>query len=102
MGMPSIYTLLSKVQVRWARHVSHMNNEHLPKRLPYDTLLVGKHPVGRPKMHFKDSLKMSLKDLEIPVETWERLVSNWVRWQGQVSRGVMAAKNHHAVEATDK
>ena len=36
----------------------------------YGKLLVGKCPVGRPKMHFKDSLKMSLKDLEIPVKTW--------------------------------
>ena len=67
-GMPSIYTLLSKTQVRWAGHVSCMSNEHLPKRLLYGELLVGKCPVGRPKMHFKDSLKMSLKDLEIPVK----------------------------------
>ena len=80
MGMPSIYTLLSKVQVRWAGHVSHMSNEHLPKRLLYGELLVGKCPVGRPKMHFKDSLKMSLKDLEIPVKTGERLASDQVRW----------------------
>ena len=80
MGMPSIYTLLSKVQVRWAGHVSCMSDEHLPKRLLYDELLVGKCPVDRPKMHFKDSLKMSLKDLEIPVKTWKRLFSDWVRW----------------------
>ena len=53
-------------------------------------------------MHFKDSLKMSLKDLEIPVEAWERLASDWVRWQGQMSRGVKAAINHHAVETTCK
>ena len=102
MGMPSIYTFLSKVKVRWAGHVSHTSNECLQKRLLYGKLLVGKCPVGRPKMHFKDSLKMSLKDLEIPVETWERLASNWVRWQGQISRGVMAAENHHSVEATHK
>ena len=69
MGMPSIYTLLSKVQVRWAGHVPCMSHEHLPKMLLYGKLLVGKHPVGRPKMHFKDSLKMPLKDLEIPVKT---------------------------------
>ena len=79
-GMPSIYTLLSKAQVRWAGHVSCMSDEHLPKRLLYGELLVGKCPVGRPKMHFKDSLKMSLKDLEIPVKTWERLASDQVRW----------------------
>ena len=80
MGMPSIYTLLSKVQVRWVGHVSHISNEHLPKRLLFGKLLVGKCPVGRPKMHFKDSLNMSLKDMEIPVKTWERLASNQVKW----------------------
>ena len=35
MGMSSIYTLLSKVQVKWVEHVSCMSNEHLPKRLLY-------------------------------------------------------------------
>ena len=79
MGMPSIYTLLSKAQVRWVGHVSCISNEHLPKRLLYGKLLVGKCPVDRPKMHFKDSLKMSLKNLEIPVKTWERLASDWSR-----------------------
>ena len=76
MSMPSIHTLLSKVQVKWAGHVSYMSDECLPKRLLYGELLVGKCPVGRPKMQFKDSLKMSLKDLEIPVEAWESLASD--------------------------
>ena len=58
-----------------------MSNEYLPKRLLYVKQLVVKHPAGRPKMQFKDSLKMSLKDLEIPLKTWERLASNWVRSQ---------------------
>ena len=76
MGMPNVLTLLSKVQVRWVGHVLHMRDECLPKRLLYIKLLVGKCPVGRPKMQFKDSLKMSLKDLEISVKTWESLVSD--------------------------
>ena len=82
-GMPSIYILLSEVQVRWAGHVSCMSDECLPKGLLYGELLVWKYPVGRPKMHFEDSLKMSLKDLEISVKNWERLVSDWVRSQEQ-------------------
>ena len=53
-----------------------MSNEHLPKRLLYGKLLVGKCPVGRSKMQVKDSLKMSLKDLEIPVRTWESVTSD--------------------------
>ena len=100
--MPSIHTSLSKAQVRWAGHVSHMSDEHLPKRLLHGKLLVGKCPVDRPKMQFNDSLKLSLKGLEIPVKTAERLASNKVRRGGQISRGVMAAENYHAVEATCK
>ena len=49
------------MQVRWVGHVSCMSDECLPKRLLYGELLVAKCPVGRPKMHFKDSLKMSLR-----------------------------------------
>ena len=79
-GMSSIYTLLSKVQVRWVGYVPCISSGHLLKRSLYGELLIGKCPVGRPKMQFKDSLKMSLKDLEIPVKTWERLASDWVRW----------------------
>ena len=50
IGMPSIHTLLSKAQVRWAEHVSHMSDECFLKRLLYSELLVGKQPAGRPKM----------------------------------------------------
>ena len=53
-----------------------MSDEHLPKRLLYGELLVGKCPVGRPKMQFKDTLKTSQKDLEIPVKTWKSLASD--------------------------
>ena len=102
MGMLSIHTLLSKVQVRWAGHVLHMSNEHLPNRLLLWQTACRETPVGRPKMWFKDSLKMSLKDLEIPVETLEGLASNQVRWWGQISRGAVAAENHHTVEAACK
>ena len=31
MGMPSIYPLLSKVQVRWVGYVSHMSDKHLQR-----------------------------------------------------------------------
>ena len=65
-GMPSIYTLLKLAQLRWTGHVTRMPDERLPKKILYGELQVGKRSHGGQKKRYKDTLKASLKDFNIP------------------------------------
>ena len=69
----SIHTIVLCSQLRWAGHVQPMDDCCLPKRLLYGELSTGKRSLGRPKLHYKDTLKVSLKHCGIPYTTWESL-----------------------------
>ena len=55
-GLPSIFTMLRKSQLRWSGHVIKMSDERLPKRLLYGELLTGVRCRGGQKKRFKDTL----------------------------------------------
>ena len=59
-------------QRRWTGHVTRMPNERLPKKVLYGELQEGKRSQGSQKKRYKDTLKASLKDLNIPTESWEQ------------------------------
>ena len=71
-GMQSIHTLLKLAQLRWTGHVTRMPDERLPKKILYGELQVGKRSHGDQKKRYKDTLKASLKDFNIPTESWEQ------------------------------
>ena len=60
--LPSVITVMRKAQPRWASHVSHMQDDRIPKQLYYGELWFRKPTVGGQRKHCKDSLKVSLKD----------------------------------------
>ena len=68
-GMQSIHTLLKLAQLRWTGHVTRMPDERLPKKILYGKLQVGKRSHGGQKKRYKDTLKASLKDFNIPTES---------------------------------
>ena len=53
-------------QLRWTGHVSRMPEERLPKKILYGELEMGKRSHGGQKKRYKDTLKASLKDFNIP------------------------------------
>ena len=65
-GMQSVHTLLKLAQLRWTGHVARMPDERLPKKILYGELQVGKRSHGGQKKRYKDTLKTSLKDSNIP------------------------------------
>ena len=72
-GMQSVHTLLKLAQLRGTAYISRMPEERLPKKILYGKLEMGKHSHGGQKKRYKDTLKASLRDFNIPAESWEQI-----------------------------
>ena len=72
-GMQSMHTVLKLAQLRWTGHVIRMPDERLPKKVFYGELREGKRSQGGQKKRYKDTLKASLKDFDIPIGSLKRL-----------------------------
>ena len=59
-----------------------MPDERLPKKILYVELQVGKCSYGGQKKRHKDTLKASLKDFNIPTESWEQIAQDRTKWRG--------------------
>ena len=86
--MDSIYAILMRSQLRWAGHVSRMDDCRLPKRLFFGELSSGKRSLGRPKLRYKDTLKALLKKCDIPYSTWEESAEDRPAWRSRINSGV--------------
>ena len=60
-----------------------MPDERLPKKILYAELQVGKRSRGSQKKRYKDTLKASFKDFNIPTESWEQIAQD--RQSGEAS-----------------
>ncbi|BHF61198.1 hypothetical protein SprV_0100417100 [Sparganum proliferum] len=72
-GILSIYTMLRQMQLRWSGHLVRMDDERLPKRLFYGDVATGSRRQGGQIRRYKDTLKSSLKRLQINPTNWEDL-----------------------------
>ena len=78
--MTSIHAMLKRCKLRWAGHICHMSDEHLPKRLLYGGLKAGKCSHGGQEKHYKDILKACLKSCGICSDTWEKAAQVHATW----------------------
>ena len=72
----SIEAMLLKSQLRWAGHVSRMEDHRLPKIALYGELSTGNRDRGAPKKRYKDSLKKSLSACHIDHQQWCTLAAD--------------------------
>ena len=101
-GMQSKHTLLKLAQLRWTGHVTRMPDERLPKKILYEELQVGKRSHGGQKTRQKDTLKASLKDFDIPTESWEQIAQDRTKWRGTIRRGASEYEAKRISEAKQK
>ncbi|KAL1263554.1 hypothetical protein QQF64_006293 [Cirrhinus molitorella] len=80
-NLPSVYILLMKAQTRWAGHVVRMPEHRIPKQLLYGELSQGKRSCGGQKKRYKDTLKASLKSMDIDPTFWEILAQDRSTWR---------------------
>ena len=84
-GMQSVHAVLKLAQLRWAAHVNRMPGECLPKKILYGELEMGKCSHGGQKKRY--TLKASLKDFNIPTESWVQIAQDRAKWRGLIRKG---------------
>nr|VZI09470.1 unnamed protein product [Spirometra erinaceieuropaei] len=86
-GILSIYSILRQMQLRWSGHLVRMDDERLPKRLFYGDVATGSRRQGGRIRRYKDTLKSSLKRLQINPTNWEELARDRPTWRRTVKTG---------------
>ena len=101
-GMQSMHTVLKLAQLRWTGHVIRMPDARLPKKVFYGELQEGKRSQSGQKKRYKDTLKASLKDFEIPMGSWEQTAQERSKWRGLINKGAALYEKKRICEAERK
>nr|VZI07645.1 unnamed protein product [Spirometra erinaceieuropaei] len=86
-GMLSIHSLLRQMQLRSSGHLVRMDDERLPRRLFSGDVATGSCRQGGQIRCYKDTLKSSLKRLQINPTNWEELARDRPTWRRTVKTG---------------
>ncbi|KAJ7396403.1 hypothetical protein BTVI_145489 [Pitangus sulphuratus] len=92
-AVTSIEAMLLRTQLRWAGHISRMQDYRLPKIVLFDELATGYHKRGAPKRRYKDSLKQSLSLGHIDHHHWSILASNRDTWRHTIYNAAASFEN---------
>nr|VZI35414.1 unnamed protein product [Spirometra erinaceieuropaei] len=82
-----IYIMLRQAQLRWSGHLVCMDDERLLKRLIYGDVATGFRRQGGLIRRYEDTLKSSLKRLQLNPTTWEDVARDRLTWRRTVKTG---------------
>ena len=97
-----ICVLLKLAQLRWTGHVTRMPEERLPKKVLYGELHEGKRSQGGQTKRYEDTLNASLKDFNIPTESWEQAAQDRTKWRCLINKGASQFETKRICEAKRK
>jgi len=86
-GSYDLITIIRHRRLRWAGHVSRMEDNRLPKQVLYSELPDAHRPIGRPKLRFRDMLQRDLNAFSITSTSWEKLASDKRDWKSAIETG---------------
>ena len=75
-SVPSIESILFKVQLHWAGHDTRMEDIHMPKAVFFSEPQEGKRDRGAPRKRYKDQLKRQLAQAGISHQSWQQEASD--------------------------
>ena len=101
-GITSVEAMLMKTQLRWAGHVSRMEDHRLPKIVLYGELSTGHRDRGAPKKRYKDSLKKSLSTCHIDHRQWSALAADRGAWRHAVHQSVSSFESNRRATLEEK
>nr|VZI33655.1 unnamed protein product [Spirometra erinaceieuropaei] len=96
----SVYAMLIQLQLRWSDHHVRMGDERLPERLFYGDIATGSRRQGGQIRRFKDTLKSSLKCLQIDPSNREDLARDRPTWRRTVMTGAGISEANRIAAAT--
>ena len=79
-SLPSIESILLQVQLRWAGHITRMEDVRMPKAVFFSELQEGKRDRGAPRKCYKDQLKRQLAQAGISYQSWQQEASDRDSW----------------------
>ena len=99
-SLPSIESILLQVQLRWAGHVTRMEDARMPKAVFFSELQEGKRDRGSPRKRYKDQLKKQLAQAGISHQSRQQKASDRDSWHSSVRkvRCEFEAERHKAAK----
>ena len=101
-GVTSTQAMLLKSQLRWAGHVSRMEDHCLPKITLYGEHSTGHHNRGAPKKCYKDCLKKSLNACHIDHHQWSTLAADHKTWRHTITSAISSFENTRRATLVEK
>ena len=85
-SLPSIESILLQVHLRWAGHVTRVEDVRMPKAVFFRELQEGKRDRGAPRKRYKDQLKRQLAQAGISHQSWQQEASDRDSWRSSVRK----------------
>ena len=101
-GITSVEAMVMKTQIRWAGHVSRMEDHRLPKIVLYGELSTGHRDRGAQKKRYKDSLKKSLSTCHIDHRQWSALAADRGAWLHAIYQSVSSFESNRRATLEEK
>ena len=71
--LPTMEDHLIRKNLRWTGHLLSMPTDRLPRQVLYSQLPEGQRPRCRPRLRYKDTIKINLKKRDIDIDSWKSL-----------------------------
>ena len=99
-SLPSLESILLKLQLRWAGHVARMEDVRMLKAVFFSELQEGKRNRGAPRKRCKDQLKRQLAQAETSHQTRQQESSDRDSWRSSVRKASceFEAERHEAAK----
>ena len=75
-----------------------MPGERLQKKVFYGELQEGNRSQSGQKKRYKDTLKASLEDFDIPIGSWEQTAQERSKWRGLINKGAALYEKSKSVK----